>query len=76
MIQSPSLPWAGSGPTLQVCCVPHEAMKVTGQMLALEVDQLKKTYANGVEALKGVSLRVEEGDFLPCSGPMARASPP
>ena len=69
MIQSPSLPWAGSGPTLQVCCVPHEAMKVTGQMLALEVDQLKKTYANGVEALKGVSLRVEEGDFFALLGP-------
>ncbi len=38
-------------------------------MYALEVSNLKKTYANGVEALKGVSLRVEEGDFFALLGP-------
>ncbi len=38
-------------------------------MLALEVDNLRKTYANGVEALKGVSLGVEEGDFFALLGP-------
>jgi len=38
-------------------------------MHALEIDQLRKTYANGVEALKGVSLRVEEGDFFALLGP-------
>lgn len=37
--------------------------------LALEVDTLRKTYANGVEALKGVSLSVEEGDFFALLGP-------
>ena len=33
-------------------------------MLALEVNQLKKTYKNGVVALKGIDLQVEEGDFF------------
>ncbi|KAA9129776.1 ABC transporter ATP-binding protein [Marinihelvus fidelis] len=38
-------------------------------MLALEVDNLRKTYSNGVEALKGASLGVEEGDFFALLGP-------
>lgn len=38
-------------------------------MYALEVDQLKKTYNNGVTALKGISLTVEEGDFFALLGP-------
>ena len=38
-------------------------------MQALQVDNLRKTYANGVEALKGVSLSVEEGDFFALLGP-------
>jgi len=38
-------------------------------MHALEVNNLKKTYANGVEALKGISLNVEEGDFFALLGP-------
>ena len=38
-------------------------------MHALEVNNLKKTYANGVEALKGVSLNVEVGDFFALLGP-------
>jgi len=38
-------------------------------MHALEVDNLAKTYANGVEALKGISLNVEEGDFFALLGP-------
>jgi ABC-2 type transport system ATP-binding protein len=38
-------------------------------MYALEVDNLKKTYKNGVEALKGISLKVEEGDFFALLGP-------
>ncbi|MBA8887527.1 ABC-2 type transport system ATP-binding protein [Dokdonella fugitiva] len=36
---------------------------------ALDVVELKKTYANGVEALKGVSLRVQPGDFFALLGP-------
>src|SRR6185369_5712210 len=36
---------------------------------ALEVRDLKKTYPNGVEALKGVSLTVEPGDFFALLGP-------
>ena len=38
-------------------------------MHALEVNNLKKTYSNGVEALKGVSLNVKEGDFFALLGP-------
>jgi len=38
-------------------------------MYALEVNNLQKTYANGVEALKGISLNVEEGDFFALLGP-------
>jgi ABC-2 type transport system ATP-binding protein len=36
---------------------------------ALDVVELKKTYANGVEALKGVSLTVRQGDFFALLGP-------
>ena len=38
-------------------------------MHALEVTDLRKTYKNGVEALKGVSLTLEEGDFFALLGP-------
>jgi ABC-2 type transport system ATP-binding protein len=38
-------------------------------MHALEVKELKKTYKNGVEALKGISLTVKEGDFFALLGP-------
>jgi len=38
-------------------------------MHALEVRELKKTYKNGVEALKGISLTVKEGDFFALLGP-------
>ncbi|GIU35602.1 ABC transporter ATP-binding protein [Shewanella colwelliana] len=36
---------------------------------ALEIDQLKKTYKGGVEAVKGISLNVEAGDFFALLGP-------
>ncbi|MHC1478796.1 ABC transporter ATP-binding protein [Frateuria aurantia] len=36
---------------------------------ALEVNALRKTYSNGVEALKGVSLTVQPGDFFALLGP-------
>lgn len=38
-------------------------------MYALETNNLRKVYGNGVEALKGVSLQVEEGDFFALLGP-------
>ena len=39
------------------------------RIAALDVVELRKTYANGVEALKGVSLRVEPGDLVSLLGP-------
>ena len=36
---------------------------------ALEIAGLKKTYANGVEALQGIDLSVESGDFFALLGP-------
>ncbi|PWI34594.1 ABC transporter [Vibrio albus] len=38
-------------------------------MYALEIDNLKKTYAGGVKAVKGISLTVEKGDFYALLGP-------
>ncbi|NIR32495.1 MAG: ABC transporter ATP-binding protein [Gammaproteobacteria bacterium] len=38
-------------------------------MKALSVHNLRKTYRNGVEALKGVDLDVERGDFFALLGP-------
>jgi len=37
--------------------------------VALAIDQLRKTYGNGFEALKGISLEVQEGDFFALLGP-------
>ena len=38
-------------------------------MNALEIKNLKKTYKNGFEALKGIDLQVKQGDFLALLGP-------
>jgi len=38
-------------------------------MKALEISALVKTYANGHEALKGIDLSVEQGDFFALLGP-------
>ena len=38
-------------------------------MKALEIKNLKKVYANKVEALKGIDLVVESGDFFALLGP-------
>ena len=36
---------------------------------ALQIDNLKKIYSGGTEALKGISLKVNEGDFYALLGP-------
>ena len=36
---------------------------------ALEIADLQKTYGNGFEALKGIDLQVQEGDFFALLGP-------
>lgn len=38
-------------------------------MKALSIQNLQKTYGNGFQALKGISLDVEEGDFFALLGP-------
>lgn len=38
-------------------------------MNALEIKNLKKTYKNGFEALKGIDLNVKQGDFFALLGP-------
>jgi len=38
-------------------------------MLALSIHELTKVYGNGVQALKGVDLEVDEGDFFALLGP-------
>ncbi|VED11927.1 ABC transporter ATP-binding protein [Escherichia coli] len=37
--------------------------------IALELQQLKKTYSGGVQALRGIDLQVEAGDFYALLGP-------
>ena len=36
---------------------------------ALEIEALEKVYANGLQALKGIDLRVAQGDFFALLGP-------
>jgi ABC-2 type transport system ATP-binding protein len=38
-------------------------------MLALEIHNLHKTYASGLQALRGIDLQVETGDFFALLGP-------
>ena len=37
--------------------------------IALELEQLKKTYPGSVQALRGIDLKVEAGDFYALLGP-------
>lgn len=37
--------------------------------IAISINNLQKTYANGFQALKGISLTVEQGDFFALLGP-------
>ena len=40
---------------------------------AIAIKDLTKTYANGFEALKGISLEVEQGDFFALLGPNGKS---
>ena len=51
-------------------CLSLSADLHTGNpMHALEISNLHKTYANGLQALKGIDLTVEAGDFFALLGP-------
>lgn len=50
-------------------CHRHPSTVAEGAMQALTFQQLTKTYKNGVQALKGIDLAVEEGDFFALLGP-------
>jgi ABC-2 type transport system ATP-binding protein len=50
-------------PKLVGCCEDGPAM------FALEISDLYKTYSSGLQALKGIDLSVEEGDFFALLGP-------
>jgi ABC-2 type transport system ATP-binding protein len=44
-------------------------LTTAASMFALEIADLHKTYAGGLQALKGIDLRVEKGDFFALLGP-------
>ena len=44
-------------------------LTMTAYMFALEIADLYKTYASGLQALKGINLQVEKGDFFALLGP-------
>jgi ABC-2 type transport system ATP-binding protein len=44
-------------------------LTTAASMFALEITDLHKTYAGGLQALKGIDLRVEKGDFFALLGP-------
>ena len=46
-----------------------ESPRLTSEVNALVINNLHKTYRNGFEALKGIDLKVEEGDFFALLGP-------
>ena len=48
---------------------PRRPMSTPNPTPALDVSDLRKTYPNGVEALKGISLTVQPGDFYALLGP-------
>ncbi|WP_045860545.1 ABC transporter ATP-binding protein [Teredinibacter purpureus] len=47
----------------------HTTSAVRADVLALDIHGLKKTYGESFEALKGIDLRVERGDFFALLGP-------
>lgn len=63
MVESPRLTRNAGFRKPYLCCHYNDPMK------ALSIQNLKKTYNNGFEALKGLDLDVESGDFFALLGP-------
>src|SRR5487761_2642386 len=55
-----------TGADILAVCIPEPAMTSAP---ALDIRDLRKTYPNGVEALKGISLTVAAGDLFALLGP-------
>jgi len=51
------------------CLSLSAAFTLASSMFALEISDLFKTYASGLQALKGISMQVEQGDFFALLGP-------
>ncbi len=50
------------------CIISFLFIYISWLMHALEIHQLRKTYSNGIEALKGIDLTVNKGDFFALLG--------
>ncbi len=48
---------------------------IGGSMFALSIRDLRKSYADQFEALKGISLDVTQGDFFALLGPNGAGNP-
>ena len=46
-----------------------QIMLGTNILTALTIEHLNKTYGNGLQALKDINLRVEQGDFFRLARP-------
>jgi ABC-2 type transport system ATP-binding protein len=62
-----SRPARSGGPGAAVLTPPHRSATDSGDVV--QVQDLKKTYAVGVEALKGISFGVREGEIFGMLGP-------
>src|ERR1700739_449113 len=49
--------------------IPNPTVQPMSPTPALVVENLRKTYSNGVQALKGINLTVQPGDFFALLGP-------
>jgi ABC-2 type transport system ATP-binding protein len=49
---------------------------VSEKTIALNIEGLKKVYKNGVEAVKGIDLQVQQGDFFALLGPNGQVNQP
>jgi ABC-2 type transport system ATP-binding protein len=59
----------GTATARSIAVAASQGLRLAAQMKALTLHNLAKTYKNGVQALKGIDLEVDEGDFFALLGP-------